>query len=1022
MSLWELSVRRPVLATVLSLFLVVFGLIGWSRLSVRELPDVEFPVVSVLTVLPGGSPEVVEKEVTEILEEAVNTVEGIRVLSSSSSDEVSQISIEFELDRGIDAAVQDVRDRVAGVRGELPEEVEEPVVAKNDLDDRAIVWMSLNSDSASLQEISDHAEDVLKERFQRLPGVGRVLLGGRKRFALRVRVDADKLAGHGLAISDVLRALARENVEIPAGRIEGPQREFVVQTEGSLSSLEAFRRLRVLDRGGRVVRLAEVAKVEAGDEGDRNLARFNLHPHVSIGIVKQSRANTVAVAQAVRAEMVRARPDLPPGYRLEPSFDSAVFVEESIAEVEEALLLAVVLVVAVIWLFLHGFRSALIPALAIPVSVLTTFGVLELLGFSINTLTLLGLALSVGVVVDDAIIVLENVYRHVQAGQSPFRAAIEGTGEIAFAAIAATLSLVVVFLPVAFVSGVVGRFFVEFGVTIVVAVVASGFVALTLTPMLCSRLLQREGEPRGLARAFESGLGRLTEAYRRGLERALDAPRGTVIGAFVVLAVTVALALLLGREFVPSEDRGGFMVMLESPEGSTIEHHDRLQWQIEKVLADIPEVRTATAFIGLSAAGRGAVNRGVIFVRLVDRAQRTRSQDELIAEFRARSGEVPGILAFATPFSGLPIGGRGKPLQFVVQSADFKALRDHSGRLLEAMRGIAGIVGADSDLRIAKPELAVRIDRDRAAEQGVDASEIGEALRAMLGGVAATRYRSGNHRYDVIVQLEDEDREVPDQILALQVRGEGGRLVSLGNLVEVTEEIGPSAVNHYNRRRSVVLDANLVDLPLGEALAEVRRLAREILPAGFTTEVAGESAEFEDVFQSLGFAFLLAVVALYLVLAAQFESFVDPFTVLLALPLAVFGAFLLLAVFGMTLNIYSLVGCILLAGLVTKNSILLVDRANRLIAGGAEVRAALIDAGTTRLRPILMTALSTVLGILPVAVGLGAGAESRRPLGVVVAGGVTTSTVLTLFVVPVFYQFLRRRNRSEPTAEIVRAD
>ena len=1007
MPLWELSVRRPVLATVLSLAIVVLGAIGWSRLSVRELPDVEFPTVSVLTVLPGGSPEVVEKEVTEILEEAVNTVEGIRVLSSSSADEVSQITIEFELDRSIDAAVQDVRDHVAGVRGELPEEVEEPVVSKNDLDDQAILWMSLNSERASLRELTDYAENALKERLQRLPGVGRVLIGGRKRFAVRVRVDADRLAGHGLAISDVVRALDRENVEVPAGRIEGPEREFVVQTEAALGSLDEFRHLRVADRGGTKIELGEVSTIEAGDEGERNLARFNLRPHVSVGIVKQSRANTVTVAHDVRAEITRAQAELPPDQRLELSFDAATFVEESISEVEEALLLACVLVVLVIWLFLHDIQSAVIPALAIPTSVLATFAVMDLFGFTINTLTLLGLALSIGVVVDDAIIVLENAHRHVQRGDTPVRAAIDGTGEIAFAAMAATLTLVVVFLPMAFVSGVIGRFFVEFGVTVMAAVLASLFVALTLTPMLCSRLLRREVGAGWFAQGFERELARLTEGYRRTLGRALDRPRATVLGAFAVLAATVGLALILGQEFVPAEDRGGFMVALETPEGSTLEHHDRLQWQVEKVLSEFPEVRAATAFIGLSAAGRGAVNRGLIFVRLIDRRTRERSQDEVLADFRVRAAALPGIRAFATPFSGLPTGGRGKPLQFVVQSPDFGALREGSGRLLEAMGQVPGLVGTDTDLRINKPEVAVSIDRDRAAALGVEAGEIGDALRAMLGGLPATRYRRGNQRYDVIVQLEGRDRELPEQILGLQVRGADGDLVPLGNLIQIREELGPSVVKHHNRRRSVVLDANLVGRPLGDALDDVRRLAREILPAGFTTDVAGESREFEAAFVSLGITFLLAVVAVYLVLAAQFEGFIDPLTVLLALPLAVFGAFLCLAVLGLTLNVYSFVGCIMLVGLVTKNSILLVDRANRLTDVGVETREALLDAGVTRLRPILMTTLSTVLGILPIALGLGAGAESRRPLGVVLAAGVTTSMVLTLYVVPVFHLLLR---------------
>ncbi|MFP6663369.1 MAG: efflux RND transporter permease subunit [Deltaproteobacteria bacterium] len=1005
MSLWALCIRRPVLATVLSLALILFGSIGFERLSVRELPDIEFPTVSIQTVLPGASPAVVEKEITEELEEAISTVEGIRTLTSSSSEESSRISIEFELDRSIDAAVQDVRDRVRSVLRYLPEEAETPVVRKVDMDARAILWISLNADDASLRELTEYAEDVVKERLQRLSGVGTIFIGGRKRFAIKVELDAARLSAHGLTVGDVSAALRRENVEIPSGRIEGRQREFVVQTEGNLASVEAFNQLVIAWTGEAPIRLRDIGVAIEGDEGERSLARFNLVPHVSVGIVKQSEANTVDVARAARAAVLAMQAALPPGYHMQVSYDGARFIEDSVAEVQGSLLIAGLLVVLVIYLFLHAPRSALIPALTIPTSLLATFGVMYFAGFTLNSLTLLALTLAIGVVVDDAIIVLENVHRHMEQGEERRAAALAGTTEIAFAAIASTLTLVAVFVPVAFVSGVIGRFFFEFGVTVVAAVVVSSFVALTLTPMLCSRFL-RVDEPRGLFRRFERGFLRLSESYGEWLAWALAHRPIVALSSFGLVLAAVALFFSLSQEFVPPEDRGGFMVLLETPEGSTLEHHDRLQWPVEKILSSMPEMRAATAFIGSGSGGVGSVNSGMIFARLHDRSQRTRSQDEVLRDFRKRTADIPGIRVFATPFSGLPTGGRGRPLQFVVQAADWQRLGDESARLARAMGEIPGLVGVNSNLEVDNPELRVRIDRERAAALGVSAADIADTLRILLGGARTTRFRRGNQRYDVIVRLEEGQRAAPEQLSQIYVRSRTGALVQLANVVEVEEGVGPSSIGHYNRRRSVVLSADLDGLALGDGLAAVQSLAARMLPLDFSTTVSGQSQEMEEAFGDLSFTFLLALVAVYLVLAAQFESFVHPFTILLALPLALFGAFALLAALGMTLNIYSFIGMVMLVGLVTKNSILLVDYTNTLRARGLPRDVAVIDAAKIRLRPILMTAISTVAGILPVAVGLGAGAESRRPLGVVVAGGIAASTVLTLIVVPVFYTLI----------------
>lgn len=1005
MSLWVLSIRRPVLATVMTIALILFGWIGYTKLPVRELPDIDFPVVSVITVLPGANPEVVEKEVTEILEEEINTIEGIKTLTSESVEQVSRVTVEFNLDRNIDVAAQDVRDKIARVRAELPEETKEPVVSKVDLDAQAIMWISLNAPHTNMRVLTDFADNVAKERLQRLPGVGSIIVGGGKRFAVRVRLDAQRLAAYQLTVDDVVNALRRENVEIPSGRIESQAREFVVKTEGEFPTPDAFNDLIIAFRNDGPVRLRQVGSAMEGDENERTVGRFNLAPSVSLGVLKQSNANTIDVARAVRTEVGAMGPSLPAGYKIQIGYDAATFIEESVAEVQQSLLIAGGLVVLVIFLFLHTPRSAVIPTLAIPSSILATFGVMYFLGFTINNLTLLALTLSIGVVVDDAIIVLENVHRHMEDGEERVAAALRGTGEIAFAAIAATLTLVAVFLPVAFITGIIGRFFYEFGVSVAVAVLVSLFVALTLTPMLCSRILVID-EPRGIFRAFERGLSRLSAAYRHLLERSLN-HRGLVAGiALFTLVASAGLFMSLGKEFVPQEDRGAFMTVLESPEGSTLTYHDRLQWQVEKMLSETPEVRTFAAFIGLAQAGPGAVNRGVIFSRLYPRSQRKRSQQEVVNELRQRFAQIPGIRVFVLTFSAIQTSGRGKPLQYVIQNPDFNALKEHTGRMLERVRALPAFTDVDTDLRLNKPELRIHIDRNKAAALGISAAEVANTLRILLGGDDVTKFKRGNERYDVIVQLQEGDRFSPEQLSEIYARTRSGTLVQLANVIDVQEGVGPSSLNHYNRRRSVIIDANLQDKPLGTALEEVNALAREILPAGFTTAVAGQSKDFEESFASLTFTFVLAIIAVYLVLAGQFESFVHPFTILLALPLAIFGAFLALVPLGMTLNIYSFIGMVMLVGLVTKNSILLVDYTNTLRARGRAMRAAVTEAGAVRLRPILMTSISTLFGILPVAIGLGAGAESRRPLGVAVAGGITASTLLTLIVVPVMYTLI----------------
>jgi len=1004
MFLPEVSIRRPVLTTVSFLAVLLAGGIGYRNLPVRELPDVEFPIVSVTTILPGASPEVVEIEVTEVLEEEINTVEGIKNLTSISSDGTSLITAEFELDRDVDLALQDVRAKVSRIRGELPDEVEEPVIEQLDPEASPIIWLPVRNPDLPITEVNDYADNVIKERIQTLPGVGSVILGGEQRFAVRIRLDAARMAGFDLTVDDVRRALAQENVDLPSGRVEGESREFTVRTDGRFPMPDEFNDLIVAWRNGAPVRLEEIGHAEAGVENERTRARFNGGATVGVGVIKQSDANTVAVAEAVLEEVERMRETLPTGYTIELAVNNADFIERSVEEVEETIVIALFLVVGVILLFLRSWRATLIPTVAIPVSIVGTFAALYLLDFSINTLTLLGLVLVIGIVVDDAIVVVENIFRHMEEGSSPVQAAREGASEIAFAVIAITLTLVIVFLPIAYITGVVGRLFREFGLSVAVAVIISAVIALSLTPMLCSRFLRRETGDNVVYRATERAMEGLTELYRRALGWALNRKAWVVGIAAVSLAGSLWLASLLGREFVPPEDRGQFLTMVQAPQGATLAYTDSYLRQIEEIIGDTEGVRGFFSAVGLGVGGPASVTRAIVFTRL--EAERERGQFEIMDEIRGQVSELAGVDVFLIAPNSLDPGGFEQPLQFVLQSPELERLGEVSEELAERARQIPGLQGVDTDLELDKPELDVRVDRARAASLGVSVAEISTTLQVLFGGLDLSEFEWESERYEVMVQLPDSLRSTPELLRSIYVRGSNGRMSQLSGLVEVEETVGPNQINHFDRMRSVTVSATPAGISLGEALTAVQDAAAEIVPSEFGTRVAGQTEDFEESFASLLFALAMAVVAIYLVLAGQFESFLHPFTIMLALPLALVGAATTLWVFGMTLNIYSMIGIIMLMGLVTKNSILLVDFANQARARGAETEAAVLEAGLVRLRPILMTSVSIIFGVLPIALALGAGAESRRPLGAVVIGGMITSTALTLIVVPVFYVLL----------------
>ena len=1018
MKLSDLSIRRPVLASMLSASLVLFGVIGYRQLAVREYPDVDPPIISVQTFLPGANPQVVESAITDILEEELSTVPGLRTLTSSSAEQFSNITLEFTLERDVDDAAQDVRDKVSRVRGRLPQDIEEPVIAKQEADAQPFFWLALSGNNYSLLQLSDIADRTVKTRLQSLPGVGRAFIAGERRYSMRVWLDPAELAARGLTVQDVEAAIRSRNVEVPAGRIESQRREFTVRTLGELKTPGEFAELTVSNVDGQPIKLKDIGRVELGPEDDRSALRYNGTQAVAIGIVRQSKANLIAVADAIIAELPAIQAALPPGITIERAFDGSVFVKRSITEAEETLIVAAVLVVIIIFVFLRNIRATIIPAFAIPASIVSTFAVMYFLGFSINNLTLLALTLAIGIVVDDAIIVLENAYRHQEElGEDPETAAINGTREIAFAVIATTISLVAVFTPLAFLQGNTGRLFNEFGIAVAGSVVISGFVALTLTPMLCARILRVPHSHGRLYKALESGFDAISTGYGRLLRKALAHRAIVVAGAVCTLLLAAVLFRSLKREFIPPEDRGFFPTFVIAPEGATVSYTDQYQRQVEAILDRTEDIEGYFSIVGFG----GGPNRGIIFTRLTDWSERDRSVQDVLNEVMPQFMGIPGVFAFA---SNPPAFGWGNPVQFVVQHPNFDSLSKAMDVFTNRARQIPGLVNVDTDLRVNKPQIDVQFDRDRAEDAGVAIRDVAGTFQTLLGGRRVSTFTRDNKLYDVMVQLEPADRATPSDMSGLYVRGREGQLIQMSALIQADENVGPRQLNHFNRVRSFTLTGGLAPgTTLGEALDSLNAAASEVLPRGTTTALAGESRELEESGSALYFAFGLALLVVFMVLASQFESLVHPFTVLLAVPLAVTGALLTLALAGSTLNLYSQIGMILLIGLVTKNGILLVEYTNQLRLRGMQVVDAAIEAGRIRLRPILMTSVATVAGALPIMLGLGAGAQSRRPLGYAIVGGVLFSTVLTLFLIPVAYvlmdglvQRVRARRADSATA------
>ena len=1006
----ERFIRRPVLSSMISLGIVLVGVIGYTRLPVREFPDADPPVVSVTVLLPGASPQVVESAVTDVLEEELSSLEGLRSITSASQEQISTITLEFTLDREIESAAQDVRDKVSRVRGRLPEDVEEPVIAKQEADAFPIMFLSLTSKTYDLMELSDLADRQIKPRLQTIPGVSGAPIYGERRFAIRVWLSPAELAARGLTPQDVENAIRSRSVEIPAGRIESDRREFAVRYLGEMRTPSEFADLTVSSRDGQLVKLGDVARVEPGPEDDRSVTRYAQEPAIFIGVVRQSKANVLEVADGVQKELPAVRAILPPGVELHMAYDGSVFVQRSITEAKETLLITAGLVILIIFLFLATVRATIIPALAIPVSIVGTFAVLSAFGYSVNTLTLLGLILAIGIVVDDAIIVMENAYRHQEElHKDPETAAIDGTREITTAVIATTISLLAVFSPLLFLTGATGRLFNEFGAAVGGSVLISGIVALTLTPMLSAKILRVSARETRFHHVVGVVLNGVASRYERLLARGLKYPFAVIGGGALLTLSAVFLFNNLKREFVPADDRGFFFTFVVAPEGASVAYTDGYLKQLEAIVEKTKDVRSSFGIIGFG----GPPSSGFLGTILEDWDKRDRSAQDIIGEVQPQFFGVPGVFAFA--INPPAFGGFGAPVQFVVQNRDFEALVRGMDTLTAVARTIPGLVNVDTDLRVTKPELVVSLDRDRAENLGVPARDIATTLQTLLGGRDVSRFTSENKLYDVILRLDPSERATPSDITGLQVRGRDNNLIPLDAVTRVEERIGPRQLNHFDRVRSFTLSASMAPgFTLGEALDSLNARAAKVLPAGSTTELAGESREFKESGSTLYFAFALALIFVFMVLAAQYESLLHPFTVLLAVPLAVTGALMALWITKSTLNVYSQIGMILLIGLVSKNSILLVTYANQLRLEGHNALEAMREAGRIRLRPILMTSVATTFGALPIALGLGAGAASRRPLGYSIIGGMILSTMLTLFLVPAVFVVFERLRRTHP--------
>ena len=1016
MLLSDLSVKRPVFATVVNLLLVTFGIVAFFMLALRQYPDIDPPIVSVSTSYPGASAEIIESKITQLLEGRISGIEGIKNINSSSRNGRSQITIEFKTSRDIDSAANDVRERVSRALNNLPEQALPPEVFKAGDDEDVIAWFVMNSETMNSLELTDYAKRYIVDRFAVVDGVARVRLGGGRDYSMKVWLDKDAMAARNITVADIESTLRRENVELPAGEVKSTDRTFNVRIERAYKTPEQYKSL-VVGKGqdGYLIRLGDVTEVELTAEDEENAFRGNGKNMVGLGIIKQSKANTLDVVRNARKELESIQDTLPAGTQISDSYDSSVFIAKSIEEVYSTLVIAIALVVIVIYLFLGNVRATFIPAITVPVALVSTFTVLLMLGFSINLLTLLALVLAIGLVVDDSIVVLENIYRRIEEGESPLMASYNGAREVGFAVIATTLVLVSVFLPLVFLEGNVGRLFVEFAITVATAVIFSSIAALTLSPMLCSKILKHRERESKFGQWLDNSFNKLETSYENQLNSTVNNKAGLVIIMVLALAAIVGLFQTIPQELAPKEDRGNFFVMVRGAEGASYQNslsnsklvEERLMPYYER--GDISRVLVRTPGFGGSA--------GVAIIGMPDWETRKKSTTQVMDEMSKELQELTDVRAFAMMRSGLGGRGVGSPVQFVIQGDTYDELAKWRDIILAEARKNPNLLRLDSDFKETLPQLLIEIDTERASDLGVSVADIGGTLEAMLGQRRATTYIERGEEYNVLLEGRDEQFNSPSDLDGLYVRSATTQqLIPLSNLVTVNEEATASRLNRYNRMRSITIEANLAEnYTLGQALDFLNQVVAENITGSVNVDYKGQSALYKESGGSIAFVMLMAMVVTYLVLAAQFESFVHPLVIMLAVPLAALGALMGLQITGMTLNIYSQIGLVMLIGLAAKNGILIVEFTNQLRDKGGAFKASLIQASKQRLRPIVMTSFATVMSAVPLMIASGAGAESRSVIGVVIFFGVAFSTILTLYVIPMAYYWIAR-NTGSPMA------
>ncbi|HEX2936914.1 MAG TPA: efflux RND transporter permease subunit [Bacteroidales bacterium] len=1015
MNISSLSIKRPVLSLVMTIIIVLFGAIGLGRLGIREFPSVDRPIITVSTSYPGANADVIETQITEPLEQSINGIAGISSMTSTSRDGQSRITVEFGLEVDLEAAANDVRDKVSGAQFMLPGDADPPVVQKADADSDPIIFINLGSPKRPIMELSDIAENIFKERLQTIPGVSSVSVWGSKRPAMRLWMDPNKLAAYKISPLDIRSALNRENVELPSGRIEGNTTELTVRTLGRLVTPADFNNLVIRQEDDKVIRFSDVGHAELGPENLRTGLLRDGVPTVGNAIIPQPGTNHIEIVDEVYKRIEQIKKDLPSDITVSIGFDNTTYIRNSITEVEETIFIAFFLVVLIIFLFLREWRTTIIPVLAIPVSLIGAFFILYVLGYSINTLTLLGIVLSIGLVVDDAIVVLENIYNKVERGMPPLEAGIKGSAEIFFAVIATTITLVAVFTPIVFLQGTTGRLFREFSFVISGAVLISAFVALTLTPMLATKVLKPHHTSNWLYRKTEPFFNSLISGYSKSLENFL---KHRWI-ALIIMALTLILIGVFGNiipsEMAPIEDRSSLQIRSTAPEGATFEYTEKYMKEMtELVRNSVPEQEGLMTMISTG----GNSNSGNVRIILKDRKDRKRSQQEIYDELSASTKKLSGARSLVVQQQ--TFGGRrsGLPVQYVIQAADIEKLKEILPRFMTEASKSDVFQVVDLDLKFNKPEIRIEINREKAVLMGVSTQTIGQTLQFALSGSRFGYFVMNGKLYQVIGQLERENRNDPIDLKSIYVKSNTGEMIQLDNLVTLKEESSTPQLYHYNRFMSATVSAGLAKgKTIGQGIEEMDKIAARVLDESYSTALAGDSKDFAESSSSLAFAFILALVLIYLVLAAQFESFRDPLTIMFTVPLALFGALVFLWYFNQTLNIFSEIGIIMLIGLVAKNGILLVEFANQRKAHGLNKFEAIKQAATSRFRPILMTSLATILGTLPIALALGAGSESRVSMGIAVVGGLMISTFLTLYIVPAMYTYISEKAKSVSNVE-----